>query len=102
VESVIKELEAYLFINRKQAIKPEVRGEATQRCLHSIINVMESMNDELAERANPETDGITKEQVNVIIDSRELVEWSLETAKKIIKKGVSPGGATVKQTTADL
>jgi hypothetical protein len=31
---------------------------------------MESMNDELAEKANPEINGITKEEVKAIIDSR--------------------------------
>lgn len=62
---------------------------------------MESMNDELADKANPELHGITKEEVKAIIDSRQLVEWSIETAKKILK-ATSPSPNTVKQTTVDL
>lgn len=51
---------------------------------------MEGMSDELAESVKPEEDGVTKEQVKEVIDRRQLVEWNLETAKKIIKNGVQP------------
>lgn len=93
-----------MFLNQLLTLKGAVRGEATQTCLRNILNVMEGMSDELAESVKPEEDGVTKEQVKEVIDRRQLVEWNLETAKKIIKNGVQPQKETPtsKSTTADL
>jgi hypothetical protein len=49
---------------------------------------MEALSDEVASQAKPE-DSITKDQVKEMIDKRKLVEWSYETAKKLIKAGTS-------------
>jgi len=59
---------------------------------------MEELNEEVCSKAE---DGVSKEEVRALIDKRQLVEWSYETAKKLLKGTPSPS-PTEKTTTADL
>lgn len=59
---------------------------------------MEELNEEVCSKAE---DGVTKEEIRALIDKRQLVEWSYETAKKLLKSTPSPS-PTEKTTTADL
>lgn len=59
---------------------------------------MEELNEEVCSKAD---EGVTKEDVRRLIDKRELVEWSYETAAKLLKGSPMPTPGE-KKTTADL
>lgn len=59
---------------------------------------MEELNEEVCCKAD---EGVSKEDVRTLIDKRQLVEWSYETAKKLLKGTPTPS-PTEKKTTADL
>jgi len=82
VESVPRELESFMFTNKLYPNKQAIRGDVNQQSLHSILSIMDEMNQELTESAIKD-ESITREMVMKFIDQRKLCDWSVEMVKKI-------------------
>ena len=74
-----------MFLNQLQIDKTTMKGEPSQTSLVNILQIMDLMTNDLADKASSVE--LTREQVIELVDKRKLSEWNLDTAKKIIING---------------
>jgi DNA-binding transcriptional regulator YhcF (GntR family) len=105
VESVPREVESYLFLNQIKPDPQAIKNEVQQIPLQLIQEFMTEKNEEVINTLKDQ--GITSEQVNKWIDKRTIVDWNIDTVKKIaviIEGGedISKSPNVPKKTTEDI
>lgn len=85
VESVPRELEAFVFLNQLVPNKEAQRKDVQQQSLANILEMMslkceETINSVLSDVSQT----ITREDVIKLIDTRKIFDWNPETIKKLV------------------
>ena len=92
VESVPREVESFMFLNQLKFNAEALKNQVQQLPLLKMQEFMDAKTHRLIEDA--EREGVPREKVMQMIDLRQLVEWNLDTVKRINEKdaGVSSAG----------
>jgi len=94
VESVPRELETFMFLNRLQPNKQAVRSDVHQQTLLNIYDMVDILTNEMIAEvvsADPPegADKYTEQDVKKLIEEKKVHDWNPETVKKILSGQVS-------------
>ena len=103
VESVPRELETFMFLNRLQPNKQAVRSDVHQQTLLNIYDMVDILTNEMIAEvvsADPPegADKYTEQDVKKLIEEKKVHDWNPETVKKILSGQVSSSAKKVDQS----
>ena len=91
VESVPREVESFMFLNQLKFNAEALKNQVQQLPLLKMQEFMDAKTQRLIEDA--EREGVPREKVMQMIDLRQLVEWNLDTVKRINEKDANVSSA---------
>ena len=86
VESVPREVENYMFLNQLKFNPDAIKNEVQQVPLHIMQSFMQEKNQALIDQAIESIPRCSVEQITQMIDKRQVIDWNVETVKKLYKE----------------